>query len=172
MAPEEYSISILDPFDTSRLVEDISSLLCVDRPEFAPLFGKDHRRRMEEDFRMEEVRRERKAKEDKTGEQNIKRGLLTAVAATSSGELVAHACIISSPGQVRLFIPTTLSGFFKSYSFQSLHYPLPKVILLIFFFQRLGFWRTCLLTHPIGGKVGSFEKSKDRVVHTLRNVLH
>ena len=105
MASAEYSISILDPLETFRLVEEISSLLCVDRPEFAPLFGKDHRRRMEEDFGMEEVRRERKAKEDKTGEQNIKRGLLTAVAATSSGELVAHACIISSPGQVCPFLP-------------------------------------------------------------------
>ena len=63
MASAEYSISILDPLETFRLVEEISSLLCVDRPEFAPLFGKDHRRRMEEDFRMEEVGRERKAKE-------------------------------------------------------------------------------------------------------------
>ena len=117
MASAEYSISILDPLETFRLVEEISSLLCVDRPEFAPLFGKDHRRRMEEDFRMEEVRMEREEMEDKTGEQNFKRGLLTAVAATSSGELVAHACIISSPGQVRLFIPTTLRSFFLSHSF-------------------------------------------------------
>ena len=111
MASAEYSISILDPLETFRLVEEISSLLCVDRPEFAPLFGKDHRRRMEEDFRMEEVRREREAKEERTGEQNIKRGLLTAVASTSSGELVAHACIISSPGQVRLFTPKLSVAF-------------------------------------------------------------
>ena len=111
MAFGKYSISILDTLETFGLVEEISSLLCVDRPEFAPLFGKDHRRRMEEDFRMEEVRRERKAKEERTGEQNIERGLLTAVASTSSGELVAHACIISSPGQVRLFLPTTLGVF-------------------------------------------------------------
>ena len=125
MAPEEYSISILDPLETFRLIEEISSLLCVDRPEFAPLFGKDHRRRMEEDSRMEEVRREREAKEERTGEQNIERGLLTAVAATSSGEVVAHACIISSPGQVCLFIPTTLRSFFDLIlsSHSTIHYP-------------------------------------------------
>ena len=155
MASGEYSISILDPLETFRLVEEISSLLCVDRPEFAPLFGKDHRLRMEEDFGTEEVRREREAKEDKTGEQNIKRGLLTAVASTSSGELVAHACIISSQGQV---CPFALK---LSAAFLNLIPVIPssstiKVIFLIFFFQRLGFWRTCLLTHPIGGKVGSF----------------
>ena len=122
MASAEYSISILDPLETFRLVEEISSLLCFDRPEFAPLFGKDHRLRMEEDFGMEEVRQEM---EDETGEQNIKRGLLTAVAATSSGELVAHACIISSPGQVRLFIRTTLRSFFDLIlsSHSTIHYP-------------------------------------------------
>ena len=154
MTSRKYSISILDPLETFRLVEEISSLLCVDRPEFAPLFGKDHRRRVEEDFRMEEVRRERKAKEERTGEQNIKRGLLTAVASTSSGELVAHACIISSQGQV---CPFALK---LSAAFLNLIPVIPssstiKVIFLIFFFQRLGFWRTCLLTHPIGGRVGS-----------------
>ena len=109
MASAEYSISILDPLETFRLVEEISSLLCVDRPEFAPLFGKDHRRRMEEDSRMEEVRREREIMEDKTGEQNIERGLLTAVASTSSGELVAHACIIASPGHVRVSLLITIA---------------------------------------------------------------
>ena len=154
MASGEYSISILDPLETFRLVEEISSLLCVDRPEFAPLFGKDHRRRMEEDFRMEEVRRERKAKEERTGEQNIKRGLLTAVVSTSSGELVAHACIISSPGQVGLSFPPCNPWCFFFISFFPVTYH--PFFLLIFFFQRLGFWRTCLLTRPIGGKVGSF----------------
>ena len=120
---------------------------------------------------MEEVRREREAKENKAGEQSFKRGLLTTVAATSSGELVAHACIISSQGQV---CPFALK---LSAAFLNLIPVIPssstiKVIFLIFFFQRLGFWRTCLLTHPIGGKVGSFEKIEARVVNTLRNVLH
>ena len=70
---------------------------------------------------MEEVRQEM---EEETGEQNIKRGLLTAVAATSSGEVVAHACIISSPAQVRLFIRTTLRSFFDLIlsSHSTIHY--------------------------------------------------
>ena len=144
MACGEYSISIPDPLETFRLVEEISSLLCVDRPEFAPLFGKDHRRRMEEDFRMEEVRRER---EERTGEQNIKRGLLTAVAATSSGELVAHACIISSPGQVRLFTPKLSVAFLNLIlsSHSTIHYH--KCHSLDFLLSKVGLLAH-VFTHP------------------------
>ena len=147
MASAEYSISILDPLETFRLVEEISSLLCVDRPEFAPLFGKDHRRRMEEDFRMEEVRRERKAKEERTGEQNIKRGLLAAVASTSSGELVAHACIISSPGQVRLFTPKLSVAFLNLIlsSHSTIHYH--KCHSLDFLLSKVGLLAH-VFTHP------------------------
>ena len=147
MACGEYSISILDPLETFRLVEEISSLLCVDRPEFVPLFCKDHRRRMEEDFRMEEVRRDREAKEERTGQQNIERGLLTAVAATSSRELVAHACIISSPGQVCPFLPATLSSFLNLIlsSHSTIHYH--KDCPLDFLLSKVGLLAH-VFTHP------------------------
>ena len=144
MASAEYSISILDPLETFRLVEEISSLLCVDRPEFAPLFGKDHRRRMEEDFGMEEVRQEM---EEETGEKTFKRGLLTAVASTSSGELVAHACIISSPGQVRLFTPKLSVAFLNLIlsSHSTIHYH--KCHSLDFLLSKVGLLAH-VFTHP------------------------
>jgi len=116
MASKEYSFSLLDPLSTFNLLEEISSLL-----EFAPLFGEDHRRRVEEDARREEeieevvekegkvekvnteereVESRKKVKVEKGNKKKEERGLFTVVAATSSGELVAHACIIASPGQV------------------------------------------------------------------------
>ena len=122
MASKEYSFSLLDPLSTFNLLEEISSLL-----EFAPLFGEDHRRMVEEDARREveieevvekkkkgkvekvntEEREEEIEKEVEKKKENKKkeeRGLLTVVAATSSGELVAHACIIASPGQVSVIV--------------------------------------------------------------------
>jgi len=119
MVSKEYSVSLLDPLSTFNLLEEISFLLCIDRPEFATLFGEDHRRRVEEDARREEeIEKEKKVEKVNSGEREVEskkklkveeenkkkkkeeRGLLTVVAATSSGELVAHACIIASPGQV------------------------------------------------------------------------
>ena len=104
MASKEYTFSLLDPLSTLSLLEEISSLLCVDRPEFGPLFGEDHRRRVEEDVRKKkEVRKvESRDKKEERGnkEEEEERGLLTVVAATSSGKLVAHACIIASPARV------------------------------------------------------------------------
>ena len=104
MAPKEYSFSLLDPLSTLSLLEEISSLLCTDRPEFGPLFGEDHRRRVEEDVtnivrkeKKMEVREVESKEEEREGLGKEERGLLTVVAASSSGELVAHACIIASP---------------------------------------------------------------------------
>ena len=121
MASKEYSFSLLDPLSTFSLLEEISSLLCIDRPEFGPLFGEDHRRRVEEDAKKEEkiekeVERKKgkvekvntKEKEVEKGKKKKERGLLTVVAATSSGELVAHACIIASPGHVRVSLLITI----------------------------------------------------------------
>ena len=115
MASKEYTFSLLDPLSTLSLLEEISSLLCIDRP----LFGEDHRRRVEEDVsKKKEVRKveskdekveeegnkgEEKEEEDrgnKGEEEEEERGLLTVVAATLSGKLVAHACIIASPARV------------------------------------------------------------------------
>ena len=110
MASKEYTFSLLDPLSTLSLLEEISTLLCIDRPEFGPLFGEDHRRRVEEDVsKKKEVGKVRKveSKDEKVeeergnkGEEEEERGLLTVVAATSSGKLVAHACIIASPARV------------------------------------------------------------------------
>ena len=100
MTSEDYSISFLDPRSTFRLFEEISSLLCIDRPEFGHLFGEDHRKRVEDDAEKEEARGVES--NDKKMEKVGRRGLLTVVASTSTGTFVAHACIIASPGQVSL----------------------------------------------------------------------
>ena len=55
MASKEYCFSLLDPLSTRSLLEEISSLLCRFNPEFGPLFGEDHRRRVEEDVRKEKM---------------------------------------------------------------------------------------------------------------------
>ena len=103
MTSEDYSISFLDPRSTFRLFEEISSLLCIDRPEFGPLFGEDHRKRVEDDAEKEEEEEARGVESnDKKMEKVGRRGLLTVVASTSTGRIVAHACIIASPGQVSL----------------------------------------------------------------------
>ena len=83
MAPKEYSFSLLDPLSTLSLLEEISSLLCTDRPEFGPLFGEDHRRRVEEDV-TNIVRKEKKMEveskeEEREGLGKEERGLLTVV---------------------------------------------------------------------------------------------
>ena len=112
MPSKEYSFSLLDPLSTLSLLEEISSLLCTDRPEFGPLFGEDHRRRVEEDAKKEEKKvREGESKKEKVEEEDKKRerGLLTVVAATSCGKLVAHACIIASPGHVGVIIITIVA---------------------------------------------------------------
>jgi GNAT superfamily N-acetyltransferase len=77
----EYSVHVLPPAAALARLEEISRLLCHGRPEFAALFGWDHRLRLE-----------------------AQAGLSTAVAARA-GELAAHACIISDgegPGEVGL----------------------------------------------------------------------
>ena len=104
MTSEDYSISFLDPRSTFRLFEEISSLLCIDRPEFGHLFGEDHRKRVEDDAEKKEDDAEKEEEEsnDKKMEKVGRRGLLTVVASTSTGRIVAHACIIASPGQVSL----------------------------------------------------------------------
>ena len=102
MTSEDYSISFLDPRSTFRLFEEISSLLCIDRPEFGPLFGEDHRKRVEDDAEKEEEEVRGAESNDKKMEKVGRRGLLTVVASTSTGRIVAHACIIASPGQASL----------------------------------------------------------------------
>ena len=113
MPSKEYSFSLLDPLSTLTLLEEISSLLCTDRPEFGPLFGEDHSRRVEEDARKEEQKvkgvESKKEKVEEEEKKKEERGLLTVVAATSCGKLVAHACIIASPGHVSVIKITIIA---------------------------------------------------------------